>query len=210
MQTLELIAQHKVIAIVRLDDLSAAEALTRALVEGGVRVLEFTLTNPDALRVVEALRQTFAGQVCLGVGSVVNPDQARAAVAHDAQFMVAPILRAEVIQVGQAAGIPVIPGAFTPTEIQTAWELGASAVKVFPARGLGASYIRDVLAPLPHLKLVPTGGIDAANAWDYLRAGAFAVGVGGRLVDAGAVRRQDWQAIRLAAQELVTACQTAS
>jgi 2-dehydro-3-deoxyphosphogluconate aldolase/(4S)-4-hydroxy-2-oxoglutarate aldolase len=123
-----------------------------------------------------------------------------------AQFVVTPIMQPEVIRCCVEAKVPIAAGALTPTEIATAWDCGASFVKVFPARGLGPGYIKDVLAPMPYLKLMPTGGIDAKNAGDYLAAGAVAVGVGGTLCSPVLVEKQDWESIHAAAASIVQAC----
>ena len=153
----DLTRKHRIVAIIRLDDLSCAVPLTRALYEGGIVVQEFTLTNPNAL---EAVRRTLdgieafsTGQGCVGVGSVRSRQQAEQAIEAGAHFVVTPIYSLEVLQTCRSANVPVFCGAFTPTEIHRAWQAGASIVKVFPARGLGPRYIQDVLAPMPELPL---------------------------------------------------------
>ncbi len=143
----------------------------------------------------------------IGAGSVVTVEQARTCLDSGAQFIVAPILREAVIRVCNDADIPVFPGAYTPTEIQTAWEMGADAVKVFPARELGPTYIKDVLAPLPHLRLVPTGGVNADNASAYRKAGAFTLGIGSNLVQRKDVETGNWQAITQRAKTFMGAWQ---
>ncbi|RMF44846.1 MAG: bifunctional 4-hydroxy-2-oxoglutarate aldolase/2-dehydro-3-deoxy-phosphogluconate aldolase [Planctomycetota bacterium] len=204
---LQCILTHRVVAIVRLDDLTQSSRLVRALLDGGLRAIEFTLTNRDALAVTSRLRQEFAefsdGTACLGIGSVKSVADASAAIQAGAQFLVTPIVSTAVIEASLQRATPVVSGAMTPTEIHQAWTSGASIVKVFPARGLGPGYIRDVLAPMPEVRLMPTGGVDTSNLAAYLRAGAVAVGVGGKLVDAVAVRAGRWSDIRYAAEELV-------
>jgi 2-dehydro-3-deoxyphosphogluconate aldolase/(4S)-4-hydroxy-2-oxoglutarate aldolase len=209
--TLNLIQQCGIVAIVRLDDLSQAVSLTRALIDGGVNVIEFTLTNPDAIDVIRQINlpEINEGSAIIGAGSVITLEQTRQVIDAGAQFVVSPIVKQDVIDYCVKQEIPVFPGAFTPTEIQSAWEMGAAAVKVFPARSLGASYIKDVLAPLPHLRLIPTGGIGLSNIADFVRSGGFAVGVGSSLLDEKAISDGDWSAITQRAAEFVAALESA-
>jgi 2-dehydro-3-deoxyphosphogluconate aldolase/(4S)-4-hydroxy-2-oxoglutarate aldolase len=209
--TLNLIQQCGIVAIVRLDDLSQAVSLTRALIDGGVNVIEFTLTNPDAVDVIRQidLPEINEGRAMIGAGSVITLEQARQVIDAGAQFVVSPIVKQDVIDYCVKQDIPAFPGAFTPTEIQSAWEMGAAAVKVFPARSLGASYIKDVLAPLPHLRLIPTGGIGLSNIADFVRSGVFAVGVGSSLLDEKAISKRDWSAITQRAAEFVAVLESA-
>ncbi|MFN9917519.1 MAG: bifunctional 4-hydroxy-2-oxoglutarate aldolase/2-dehydro-3-deoxy-phosphogluconate aldolase, partial [Pirellulaceae bacterium] len=184
----DLIFKTRLVAIVRLDELRMAAELSRALLAGGIVVQEYTLTNPEALRVIGRLRveveEFSGGQAFLGLGSVRTLAEAKQAVEAGADFVVTPVMRPEIIEYCEGEKVPILPGAMTPTEIALAWEAGASFVKVFPARSLGSSYIKDVLAPMPYLQLMPTGGIDTRNMRQYFADGAAAVGVGGRLVDA--------------------------
>ncbi len=196
MTTLEIIAKHKLVAIVRLDDLSIARALTQALIDGGIRAIEFTLTNPDAVSTIAEIRQCVADSVAIGAGSVISAEQVRAVADAGAQFVVSPVWKRAVNSACLDAGLPFMPGAFTPTEILQAWEWGASVVKVFPANHLGKHYIKDVLAPLPHLRLMPTGGINIDNMREFLDNGAFALGVGSSLINNDAVADQDWARLR--------------
>jgi len=195
----DLIRKMRLVAILRLDDLTYAIPLVEALLRGGVRALEFTLTNPDAPKVVATLVQEFAefsnGTAAVGIGSVRTVDEAKMSIDSGAQFLVSPITNCEIIDQANANRIPIFPGAFSPTEIAIAWEMGAEIVKVFPSRGLGPEYIRDVLAPMPYLQLMPTGGVSLANMSDYFDAGAVAVGVGGKFTSADAIRNQRWDEI---------------
>jgi len=208
-EVLEIIRLNRIIAIVRLNDLSTAVDLSRALFAGGIRALEFTLSNPDAIKamaeVKAALPEFDRGEAVIGIGTVLNADQARAASEAGAQFIVSPTTNFATIEACKRSRIAVMPGAFTPTEILTAWEAGASAVKVFPARSVGPSYLKDVREPLPFLRLIPTGGIDRGNIKDYLKNGAFAVGVGGTLVDRQWVAERNWAALTARARELTQA-----
>jgi 2-dehydro-3-deoxyphosphogluconate aldolase / (4S)-4-hydroxy-2-oxoglutarate aldolase len=202
---LELILHTRLVAIIRLDDLSQAVQLSKALLAGGVTAQEFTLSNPQALNALSevkaALSEFSSGQAAIGLGSVRNVDEAHAAIKAGAQFVVTPITKLAVIEVCKQADIPVMPGAFTPTEIATAYEAGADVVKVFPARALGPNFIKDVLAPMPYLKLMPTGGVDLENMANFFKAGAVSVGVGGNLLDKKAIEAGDWEKVsRIAAQ----------
>ena len=203
MNVLEILERHKIVAIVRLDDLSTARQITEALVEGGIRAIEFTLTNPDAVSTIAAMRQSVDATVAIGAGSVIKPDQVRAVADAGAQFVVSPVSKRDVIAACLERELPAMPGAFTPTEIQQAWEWGASVVKVFPANHLGKRYIKDVMAPLPHLRLMPTGGVNADNLREILDQGAFAVGVGSSLINNDAVADRDWKRLRENAQGYV-------
>ncbi len=197
------------IAIVRLDDLSEALAIARALVEGGITTLEFTLTNREALGAIGRVRAELGDGATVGAGTVLDGADARAAVLAGAQFLVSPTLEPEVIATGLGEGVPVVCGALTPTEILTAHRLGAELVKLFPARGLGAAYIKDVLAPLPNLRLVPTGGVSLENCAELLQAGAYSVGLGSSLVDERLVAAKDWGGLTTLAARYAQKCASA-
>lgn len=203
MTVLERIAEHKIVAIVRLDDLSTAQYISAALIEGGIGAIEFTLTNPDAAATIARMRQFVDDAAVIGAGSVITAEQVRAAADAGSQFVVSPVSKAAVIHACTALGLPVMPGAFTPTEIQQAWEWGASVVKVFPANHLARGYIKDLLAPLPHLRLMPTGGVRVDNIGAFLDDGAFALGVGSALINNQAVADHNWDRLRLQAQQFV-------
>lgn len=199
--------RSRIVAIVRLDSAGEILGLGNALKAGGIDVIEFTMTTPGALQMIAEATREFNDDVLLGAGTVLDSETARAAILAGAEFIVTPTLNLGTIELCKRYGKPVIPGAYTPTEILTAWEAGADLVKVFPANTLGPEYIRAVLAPLPQLRLVPTGGVSANNAAGYIKAGASALGVGGKLVDKNAVKRGDWAALTAEAQRLVTAVQ---
>ena len=196
MSALEIIAKHKLVAIVRLDDLSIAAELLDALVTGGIRAIEFTLTNPQAAETIAAMRSRIDEGIVIGAGSVIHAEQVRAVAEAGAQFVVSPITKREVLDACAEANLPAMPGAFSPSEIQQAWEWGAAVVKVFPANNLERRFIKDVLAPLPHLRLMPTGGVSLDNLREYLDMGAFALGVGSSLINNQAVADRDWDALR--------------
>ena len=197
----ETIAENGLVAIVRLDDLSAAIPLTEALLRGGVRSVEFTFTNPLAGRVIEQVRGALTGQVAVGAGSVLDPETARVALLAGAEFVVTPTLNVATIELCSRYGVPTVIGALTPTEILTAWQAGASYVKVFPATVGGPQYLKDVRGPLPQVKLIPTGGVNLDNAADFIRAGASAIAVGSNLVDAPTVRNEDWATLEERARQ---------
>jgi 2-dehydro-3-deoxyphosphogluconate aldolase/(4S)-4-hydroxy-2-oxoglutarate aldolase len=206
---LEIVSKTRLVAIIRLDDLSQAVQLSKALLAGGVVAQEFTLSNPNALtalsEVKAALGEFSNGQAALGLGSARNVDEAHAAIKAGAQFVVTPITKLDVIEVCKKAGVPIMPGAFTPTEIAMAHDAGADVVKVFPARTLGAGYIKDVLAPMPYLKLMPTGGVDLENMASFFKAGAVSVGVGGNLLDKRAIEAGDWEKVSTIARQYAEA-----
>ncbi len=208
-RTLQLIEKGGVVPVVRLPDLAGTVELARALLGGGVTAFELTMTSPGALDALTLLREqvpAFAqGAAALGMGSVLDRKMAAEAIARGAQFVVAPTLDLPTVTYCAGLGVPVMPGAFTPTEVQTAWQAGAAVVKVFPATKLGPGYFQDILAPLPHLKLMPTGGVDLENAGSFVRAGAVAVGVGSALVRKAWVANGNWQAITEQARRFVAA-----
>jgi 2-dehydro-3-deoxyphosphogluconate aldolase / (4S)-4-hydroxy-2-oxoglutarate aldolase len=199
------IEQDGVVAVVRLDDLSRAVPLTEALVAGGVRAVEFTFTNPDAAAAITAAHEGLGGRALIGAGSVLDAETARVAILAGAAFVVTPTVSLPVIEICNRYGVATVIGALTPTEILTAWQAGATYVKVFPASLGGPRYLRDVRGPLPQVKLIPTGGVDAANAGEFIRAGAVAVALGSNLVDARSVANDDWPTITERAQAIVAA-----
>jgi 2-dehydro-3-deoxyphosphogluconate aldolase/(4S)-4-hydroxy-2-oxoglutarate aldolase len=200
-----LIEQDGVIAVVRLDDLSKAVPLTEALVAGGVRAVEFTFTNPAAAEAIAAASAMLGSRALIGAGSVLDAETARVAILAGARFVVTPTVSQSTIELCNRYGVATTIGALTPTEILTAWQAGATFVKVFPANLGGPRYLRDVLGPLPQLKLIPTGGVDVDNAGEFIRAGAVAVALGSNLVDGRSVATEDWETITARAQAIVDA-----
>lgn len=176
-----------VVAVVRLTDAGAFRDVAAALVEGGVRAIEVTMTVPRAVSLIESLAASAPADVIVGAGTVLDAETARQVILAGAQFVVGPVLRTSVIDLCHRYDVAVMPGCFTPTEILTAWEAGADVVKVFPATALGPGYFKDVRGPLPQVRLMPTGGVTRENAGDWIKAGAVAIGVGTALVDAKAV-----------------------
>jgi len=175
------------IAIVRLKAAAPLIAVAEAVVAGGVDVIEFTMTTPGALEVLREASAALGDTVLLGAGTVLDEETAIATIEAGARFIVSPTFSESVIRTCQRHGVVSVPGAYSPTEILAAWNAGADLVKLFPAASLGPRFISDVLAPLPDVKLVPTGGIDLDNAGDFIRAGAVAIAVSRNLVDSAAV-----------------------
>ena len=170
---------------------SAEEAMTLAdaILAGGIDILEVTMTVPGAIRVIEQLADHHGDKLLLGAGTVLDAETARNCLLAGAQFIVSPALDLRTIELCRRYSVPVMPGALTPTEILTAWQAGADVVKVFPCSALGgAKYLKALQGPLPQIQLIPTGGVSLSTAAEFLAAGAFALGVGGDLVDAKAAR----------------------
>lgn len=172
-----------IIAILRADQSAKLLKALEAIKAGGVTVAEITLTTPNALAVIAQAREQFGAEMIIGVGTVLDAESARAAIQAGAQFVVSPTIKRSTIKLCRRYSIPVMPGAYTPTEILTAWEEGADIVKLFPADIGGAAYLKAVKAPLPQVRITPTGGVDEHTAADFLRAGASALGVGSALVN---------------------------
>jgi 2-dehydro-3-deoxyphosphogluconate aldolase/(4S)-4-hydroxy-2-oxoglutarate aldolase len=198
-----------VVAIVRLDDLSAAVPLTAALHRGGINAVEFTFTNRLAGKVIEEVRAAAPDGIAVGAGTVLDPETARTAILSGAEFIVTPALNVDTIQLCNRYRVPSVIGAFTPTEIITAWQAGADVVKVFPASVGGPRYLKDVRGPFPQVKLIPTGGVSVENAGEFIRAGAVAVALGGNLVDAKTVAAGDWTVIEGRSRAVVAAVKLA-
>lgn len=195
----------KVVAVVRLDSGEQLIHVAEALKAGGLTAIEFTMSTPGALEMIKQAAAHLGEDVLMGAGTVLDPETARAAILAGAEFIVTPTLNLATIALSKRYSKPIISGAFTPTEILTAWESGADLVKVFPASVGGPKYIKAVLAPLPQVRLVPTGGVSTENAAEYMNAGATALGIGGNLVNKNAVTRGEWETITGEAQQLMAA-----
>jgi 2-dehydro-3-deoxyphosphogluconate aldolase/(4S)-4-hydroxy-2-oxoglutarate aldolase len=185
-----------IVAVVRSPDSGQLVEVARALADGGVNVVEITMSVPNALDVVRQVRQALGDRVLLGAGTILDPETARAAVLAGAEYIVAPTVNLDVIRLCQRYDKLVMPGAFTPTEILTAWEAGADIVKVFPADVVGPAFFKALRGPLPQVRLMPTGGVDLTTAAAYLKAGACCLGVGGQLVEPRAVAEHNFDRIR--------------
>ncbi|NWG15810.1 MAG: bifunctional 4-hydroxy-2-oxoglutarate aldolase/2-dehydro-3-deoxy-phosphogluconate aldolase [Chloroflexi bacterium] len=189
------ILETGIIAIMRANSPDSLLAAAEALQAGGVLAIEVTLTTPGALRVIEQAVVKFGHEAVFGAGTVLDPESAKAAIQAGAQFIVCPTLNLKTIELCKRYSVPVLPGAYTPTEILTAWEAGADMVKLFPADIGGPAYLRAVKAPLPQVSIAPTGGVELNNARDFIRAGADALGIGSSLVNNTLLEAGDFAAI---------------
>src|SRR5262245_59950891 len=192
-----------IVAVVRSPDHAKLVEACRALADGGVTVVEITMTGPNALDVLRQVRQALGDRVLLGAGTVLDAETARAVLLAGAEYIVAPTVNLDVIRLCQRYDKLVMPGAFTPTEILAAWEAGADVVKVFPADVVGPAFFKALRGPLPQVRLMPTGGVDVTTAAAFLKAGACCLGVGGQLVEAEAVARRNFDRIRDLARQYV-------
>ena len=192
---LDLILGTGVVAIMRAKNSDQLLSAAQAVLAGGVKAIEVTMTTPGALDVIRQATGQFGSDVLFGVGSVLDPETARAAILAGAQFVVCPTLNLKTIEVCNRYSVPIMPGAYTPTELLTAWEAGASLVKVFPACVGGPTYIKAVKAPLPQIRLAAVGGVTLDNTAEFIRAGAEVVGVSGELVSQNLLDTKDFAAI---------------
>ena len=192
-----------IVAVVRSPDGEKLAQVAKALAEGGVRAIEITMTVPNALDVIRTVSAEIGQRIRLGAGTVLDPETARAVILAGAEYVVAPTLNLDVIRLCHRYDRAVMPGAFSPTEVLTAWEAGADVVKIFPADVAGPNYLAALLAPLPQVRLMPTGGVNLESAAAFLKAGACCLGVGSSLVEKEAVRRGDWERIRSRAAQYV-------
>jgi 2-dehydro-3-deoxyphosphogluconate aldolase/(4S)-4-hydroxy-2-oxoglutarate aldolase len=198
-----------VIAVVRALRFEQVIPLAEALVDGGIIAVEITLTTPEAIQAIRETSRHFGLRALVGVGTVLKPFDCQQALDAGAQFVVSPICRTELVALAHQANKPVMLGAYTPTEAQLAHEAGADFVKIFPADGLGASYVRALRAPLPHLRLVPTGGVDLKTISEFFRAGCPAVGAGSALITKEILQNDDWVQLAKRAREYVAAAKAA-
>jgi 2-dehydro-3-deoxyphosphogluconate aldolase / (4S)-4-hydroxy-2-oxoglutarate aldolase len=207
---IDILRRCGVIAVLRGIDSERMLPIAQALYEGGIKAVEVTLNHPDSIKSIALLDNEFGKDLLIGAGTVLNPDAARAAVSAGATFIISPSLNLKTIETTKRLGVVSIPGAYTPTEIVTAYENGADFVKVFPATALGPSFLKDMKGPLPHIPLIPTGGIHVGNAFEFLQAGAVAIGVGGSLVSASQkIDRENLVILKQRAQEFLNECEKA-
>lgn len=192
-----------IIAVVRAQRREQVLPLARALVQGGVIAIEITMTTPNALDAIAEAREEFGAAALIGVGSILDAPTCQKAIEAGAEFVVSPVAKAELVDAAHAADRPVMLGAYTPTEAQTAHELGSDFIKLFPADTLGPSYIKAIRAPLPHLRIVPTGGVDLRTAADFIKAGCVALGLGSSLVSAPILAEENWPELTRLAREFV-------
>jgi 2-dehydro-3-deoxyphosphogluconate aldolase/(4S)-4-hydroxy-2-oxoglutarate aldolase len=202
-QVLDRLLTAGVVAIIRADSSEQLIDASRALIAGGIFGIEITMTTPNALQVLADVRREFGDGVLPGMGSVLDAKTARLALDTGAEYIVTPVLKPDVIACCNSAQKPIFAGAYTPTEAQTAYELGADIIEIFPADGLGPKYIQAMRGPLPHLRIVPTGGVDLATAGAFIKAGCVAVAAGSTLVSKEILQKRDWPRLTdLAAQFL--------
>ena len=176
------IAQSRLVAVLRAPSVADLPSIVSVLIENGMTVIELTLTTPDAMRALSELRAVWGERATIGMGTITTPGQARESIAEGAQFLVTPITVPEVAHIATEAGVPILMGAFTPTEVATAWDHGATAVKIFPASQVGPSYLRELRGPFPDIVTMPSGGATIDDIPDWLSAGAAAVSLGGSLI----------------------------
>lgn len=195
---------EKVVALIRAESPDGLLDCAKALAEGGLTSIELTMTTPGAIRMLEKASAELP-EFLFGLGTVLDAETARVGILAGAKFIVTPALRPDVITLCRRYSVPVFSGAFTPTEIVNAWEAGADAAKVFPAEFFGPAYIKSIKAPLPHIELLPTGGVNAENVGEFLKAGAFATAAGSSLVEAKALKEKNWAAITARARAFAAA-----
>ena len=198
-----------IIAVVRAQKEEQVLPLSEALLAGGVIAIEITMTTPNAIAAIRAARAQLGHRAVVGVGTVLDAGTCRSALEAGAQFVVSPVCRPEFVALAHAADRPIMLGAYTPTEAQTAHEAGADFIKIFPADSLGPAYIKALRAPLPHLRIVPTGGVEVNNVADFLKAGCVALGAGSSLVSAKLLQEADWAELTRRAAQFVAAARTA-
>jgi len=207
--TLARILDSGITAVIRAKSSEHLINVVEAIKDGGVECIEVTMTTPNALAVINEAARRFGHEAVIGVGSVLDAETCRAAILAGAEFVVGPTLDLDVIEMCRTYSKPVIPGALTPTEILTAWRAGADLVKVFPAGVVGPGYFKDVLAPLPQVKLVPTGGVDLSTAASFIKAGAAALCVGSAMTPKDAMAEGKWDVLTDVASKFVEAVKSA-
>ncbi len=202
-EALDIILDNKAVAVIRMGNSSKLIKVAEAIYKGGVKSVEITMTVPGALKIIEEASRTVGDFINIGVGSVLNKQTASDAVNAGAKYVVSPVFKFEIVQEAKRLNVPVMPGAFSPTEILAAFEAGADVVKIFPADIVGMAFFKGVLAPMPHLKMMPTGGVSLTNAGEWIKAGACAVGVGSALLDKKAISDENYNQLTKNAEELI-------
>src|SRR5262245_29270703 len=208
-QIIEQLLNPGVVAVVRAKRADQAVPLAEALVAGGIIAVEITMTTPNAIAAIKEASSKLGTRALIGVGTVLDENTCQAAIDAGAQFVVSPICRRELIPIAQKAGKPIMLGSYTPTEAQLAHEAGSDFIKIFPADGLGPNYIKALRAPLPHLKIVPTGGVDLKTIGDFLRASCVAVGASSSLISKDMLETDDWPTLTSVAAKFVKAAKAA-
>jgi 2-dehydro-3-deoxyphosphogluconate aldolase/(4S)-4-hydroxy-2-oxoglutarate aldolase len=208
-QIIDQLLNPGIIAVVRAQKQEQVISLSEALVAGGVIAVEITMTTPNAIAAIREASQKLGDRALIGVGTVLDVATCQAAIEAGAQFVVSPICRTELVAIAHAANRPIMLGSYTPTEAQIAHETGSDFIKIFPADTLGAGYIKSLRAPLPHLRIVPTGGVDLNTIGDFFNAGCAAVGAGSSLVSAKILQDGAWAELTQRAKDFVKAAATA-
>ena len=198
-----------IIAIIRADSSDQLLEAAQALLDGGVTAMDVTMTTPNALEVIRNACTTFGDSILMGVGTVLDGETCVSAILAGAQFVVTPVTKLEIIRASHRYGRPVISGAYTPTECFAAHEAGADFVKLFPAEGLGPAYIKSLRAPLPMLRIIPTGGVTPETAASFIEAGCVALGAGTSLVSKEILEKRDWAELKARAEKFVSAVREA-
>jgi 2-dehydro-3-deoxyphosphogluconate aldolase/(4S)-4-hydroxy-2-oxoglutarate aldolase len=208
-EIISLLANPGIIAVVRAQHQQQLIPLSEALLAGGVIAIEITMTTPNAIAAIRDARQKLGDSALIGVGTVLDAATCKSALDAGAEFVVTPVCRPEFVPIAHSANRPIMLGAYTPTEAQTAHEAGADFIKIFPADTLGSGYIKAVRAPLPHLRIVPTGGVDVHNVAEFLKAGCAALGIGSSLVSPKILQEANWAELTNKARLFVDAARAA-
>ncbi len=209
-EILRSITEIGIVPVVRTNSAESAIRAIEAIYRGGIRAAEITMTVPGALHALESIADEYGGRLVLGAGTVLDPETARACMLAGAEFFVTPSLNLKTIEMAKRYSKVICPGALTPTEVVTAWEAGADVIKIFPADSVGgARYIKALKGPLPHIEMIPTGGVSVDTCGDFLRAGACAVAVGGELVSAKLIAEGNYAEIENRARQFMQAVRTA-
>jgi 2-dehydro-3-deoxyphosphogluconate aldolase/(4S)-4-hydroxy-2-oxoglutarate aldolase len=204
---LERVLDKVIVAVIRAESPDLLVDVAEALAAGGVEVMEVTFTVPRVTQVLEKVAAKLGNRILLGAGTVLDAETARVAILSGAEFIVSPAVNLEVIEMCRRYSKLVMPGALTPTEVVTAWQAGADIIKIFPSELTGAKYIKSLKAPLPQIRMMPTGGVNLDTAEEFLKAGSCALGIGGSLVEAKAVAAGDMKRIEVLAKEYVAVVQ---
>jgi 2-dehydro-3-deoxyphosphogluconate aldolase/(4S)-4-hydroxy-2-oxoglutarate aldolase len=202
-QGLQLVEQTRIIAIVRGIEEQHIVGTAQALLDGGVRAMEITLNTPGAARMIAQLQEQFGDQMYIGAGTVLDIEDTKKALEAGASYLVTPNMDEDVIRYAADQGVPIFPGAMTPTEIVKAWKAGATAVKIFPGASLGIGYIKELQGPLSHIPMVAVGGVSEENIAQFLKAGCYGVGIGGSLVNLKEIAAGNYEWVRDKAARLI-------
>ncbi|NQT26777.1 bifunctional 4-hydroxy-2-oxoglutarate aldolase/2-dehydro-3-deoxy-phosphogluconate aldolase [candidate division KSB1 bacterium] len=197
------------VVILRLTNSDKILQIAEAIIQGGMKAIEVTLNTPGAIEAISKLCKTLGDKILIGAGTVLNGDEAEKAIHAGAKYVISPVFKPEIIHMAHAHDCPAVPGCMTPTEMLQAHEAGADVIKLFPAESFGPEYMRSIMAPLNHLRIMPTGGVHASNAGDWISAGAFCLGVGSAILDKKAIAANDFQALNKKARDFKEAIQHA-